>query len=308
MLFTWFRSIVCGSACLCAIVVRVQAASIALPNSSFESPATIFVDTRIDAWQKTAKPDWYDETGGFLWDQLSGVFANTVMSDPRHIDNMNGTQALYLFAVPQVGIFQDYDSTDWAHTTATHDFNARFEVGKSYQLIAGVIGGGGGMSNGATLLLALYYRLDPTNTVIVAATNIMHTSSNFPSTTHFLDCHADLPPVQPGDPWAGKNIGIQLYSTVNPLLSGGYWDVDNIRLISTRAPALSIARAGVSNVVLSLASEPGLSFDILATTNLTLPSSTWTAITTLTNTSGSVAFTNSIDSGPREFFRARQLP
>src|SRR5215216_3940520 len=96
---------------LCAILTG-SAGTIYVPNGSFESPDTPFADPRIDAWQDNPKPDWYDESGGFTWDQLTGTFENTDPTDVSHIDNVAGSQAMYMFAVPQVGIFQDYNSVD----------------------------------------------------------------------------------------------------------------------------------------------------------------------------------------------------
>ena len=42
---------------------RIVGDTMVVPNASFESPLTPFVDTRIDSWQKTPKPFWYDESG-----------------------------------------------------------------------------------------------------------------------------------------------------------------------------------------------------------------------------------------------------
>src|SRR2546423_15691175 len=91
-------------------LATVRAASIVVPNGSFESPSTTFVDTHIDSWQEAPKPDWYAEGGGFTWDQLTGVFMNTSVTSADHIDNCDGNQALWMFAVPEVGVFQDYNS------------------------------------------------------------------------------------------------------------------------------------------------------------------------------------------------------
>src|SRR6184192_3573554 len=71
----------------------LRAETITVPNGSFESPATVYVDPHIDSWQKAAKPDGYDESGPFLWDQLTGVFKNTPTNSADHIDNCDGNQA-----------------------------------------------------------------------------------------------------------------------------------------------------------------------------------------------------------------------
>src|SRR5262245_39645715 len=110
------RRLRAGFAALALASTSVQpaaAGAINIPNNSFESPATSFVSININAWQKSPKPDWYQESGGFLWTQLTGIFKNTPATSADHIDNCDGNQALWLFAVPEVGLFQDYDSTDW---------------------------------------------------------------------------------------------------------------------------------------------------------------------------------------------------
>jgi hypothetical protein len=91
---------------------RLLAGTIHIPNHSFELPTTSFVSINIDSWQKTPKPDWYVEDGGFLWTQLTGAFKNNAPPSPDHIVNCDGNQAIWLFAVPEVGLFQDYDSMD----------------------------------------------------------------------------------------------------------------------------------------------------------------------------------------------------
>jgi hypothetical protein len=284
-----------------------QSTSIPIPNGSFESPVTTNAGPQIDAWQKSPKPAWYDDSSGFPWDQLVGAFMNTPPTSSDHIDNCDGNQAAFLFALPQVAIFQDYDSTAGTNTTPSHAFNAKFEIGKSYTLTAGVIGGGGGMTNGATLQISLYYR-DNTNMVTVAATTITNTPAIFPNNTHFIDFVAHALAVKTNDPWAGQHIGVQLLSTIDPAAAGGYWDVDNVRLSATSSAVSLSASLTNGQFQLILQSEPASRFEILAATNLTVPLTNWTSLATLTNVTGKIPFT---DIGPnlaQRFYQARQLP
>src|SRR5580765_1095809 len=108
-----------GVAALAASTSPLRAGSITVPNGSFESPATSFVSINIDSWQKNPKPDWYVESGGFLWSQLTGIFKNTSAGSSDHLDNCDGNQALWLFAVPEVALFQDYNSIDWSNSVPT---------------------------------------------------------------------------------------------------------------------------------------------------------------------------------------------
>ncbi|MEO7297314.1 MAG: hypothetical protein ABI042_01910, partial [Verrucomicrobiota bacterium] len=265
------RILVTVLSALAAATISARAETITVPNASFESPPTLLADPRVDSWQETPKPAWYDETGGFTWDQLVGVFLNSSPTKSDYIDNISGSQALYIFAVPQTGLFQDYDTIDWAHIIPTHEFNATFEAGKSYKLTAGFIGGGMGMSNGVTVEMSLYYRDALSNKVTVAATNIMHTNTFFTNTTHFIDIQLALPLVTTSNAWVGKKIGIQFLSTVDPALAGGYWDIDNVRLTAIREPVLSNPVFTNGQFRTTLQSEPGLRFEMLRTTNIAQP-------------------------------------
>jgi len=289
----------------------LRAGTIPVPNASFESPLlTTSVDTRIDSWQETPKPIWYDESGGFLWDQLTGVFTNLAPEYPSHIDNCDGAQAIWLFAVPEVGLFQDYDSTDWAHPTPTHGFNAKFEPGKSYELTVGVVRGEAAMAEGVTLEISLYYRDGASNQVAVASTVVTNTPTAFTNTTHLVDFQVRVPTVEADDPWAGKDIGVRLLSTValDPTLWGGYWDLDNVRLTSLREPILQGATLTSGYFGFTLESEPGLRFEILASTDLALPLARWASLGTVTNVTGNIPFTDPAAASLQQFYRARELP
>ena len=217
---------------------------IIVPNYSFESPAvpeiSPYAFPDMAAWEKSAQPDWYDPSANddTPWADLMGTFYN-VPFPGEFIDNCDGVQGAFLFALPGVAIFQDYDSIDDASTNASHAFNAAYTVGKAYTLTVGLIGGGGDMQPGATLQLGLYYRDASSNLVIVAATTITNSTTLFPTNTHLVDFQVQIPDTKATDPWAGKNIGIQLLSTAGFDNAGGYWDVDNVRLTEVVAPQLS---------------------------------------------------------------------
>ena len=292
--------LVLGLVLLLAVSGAAQAAAITVPNGSFESPPTDLATPFVDSWQQTPQPDLNNQATF-----QTGVFSNV----PPPIDNCDGGQAAFLFAYPGVSLAQDYDSTDYMNPTPPHTFNATFEPGKAYTVTVGVIGGGGGMKEGASLELSLYYRDALTNIMKVAATNITHSLSLFPSTFHFLDFQAQLPTVKAGDPWAGQHIGVQLLSSVTDTnLMGGYWDIDNVRLSSTAPPVLLAPGYTNGQFTFTLQSEPGLQFDVLAQTNLAAPVSTWTSLGTLTNVSGTSVFSDPTANSTRRFYTVRQLP
>ena len=282
------------------------AATINVPNHSFESPATSFVSILIDSWEKTPKPESYDESGGFLWTQLTGAFTNDLRNASAYISNCDGNQAIWLFAVPEVGLFQDHNSMDLDDPSPSHAFDAKFEVGKSYHLSVGVIGTGGGMQQGATLELSLYYGDGPTNRVTVAATTVTNLSSVFSNNTQFVDCTVNVPTVRSNDAWAGQNIGIMLLSTVSTNLQGGYWDLDNIRLLE--GPVLLDPVRTDEQFQCTLLGEVGAEFEMLTTTNAALPVSSWLSLVTLTNTTGTIPFVDTNANFDQRFYQARQLP
>jgi hypothetical protein len=302
------KAVVVGLTVLALWAGALQAGNIYVPNGSFELPATVFADPRNDLWEEAPKPVWYDELANGPWGQLTGVFLNSATNSPDYIDNMDGKQAAFFFALPGVALFQDYLSTYGTNASPAHDFNARFEVGKSYQLTVGVIGGGGGMSNGVTLALSLYYRDGASNRVTVAATTVTNQPANFSNTTHFIDFQVQLPAVKAGDAWAGQHIGVQLLSTVGFDLASGYWDLDNVRLTSVRAPVLLAPARTENQFSFILQSEPGVGFEILTTTNLALPSANWTSLGTLTNITGTAPFVDTTSNSNQRSYQARQLP
>jgi len=199
----------------------VHAAPVTLANPSFELPSTGFVDTRVDGWNKTPAPVWFDPatTGGVTWDQISGVFSNPPVGQPTRKTNIDGSQALYLFALPTAGLTQDLAAT--------------YEAGVSYELTVGVAGGGGGMPEGTTLVLGFYY-LDGVNPVSLGATVVSHSAAAFPTTTTFVDYSAVLPAALGGEAWVGKSIGVQIISA--NATGVGYWDLDHVRLEATVVP------------------------------------------------------------------------
>jgi hypothetical protein len=279
---------------------------IPVPNGSFESPATTFVSININSWEKSPKPDWYVESGGFLWSQLTGLFKNTPRTAADHVDNLHGNQALWLFAVPEVAMFQDFYSMDWNDSVPTHEFDVRFQVGRSYHLTVGVIGGNGGMVEGATLDLRMFYRDPGGHRVTVARTTITNSPVVFSNTTHLLDFEVHVPRVRADDAWAGQNLGIEFCSTVSTNLQGGYWDLDNVRLFA--GPALLDPAWADGQFQFTLRSEPGLRFGILTTTNAALPDSGWNQIGTFTNVTGTGRFTDPASGVNQRFYRAQELP
>jgi hypothetical protein len=203
-------------------LIELPKIPVTVKNASFELPETDFVDVVVDSWQMPPVPLWYDESSGYLWIQLTGVFLNLDPSDPDYIDNCDGNQAVWLFAVPEVELFQDLADT--------------YEIGRVYQLTVGIIGGGGNMKDDVPIEIRLYYRDDENNKVTVGATSYTY-DLDIGRIKHFEDVRLDIPPVEDDDLWAGRNIGVQLISALTLAdldpdtgRAGGFWDLDNVRL------------------------------------------------------------------------------
>ncbi len=217
----------------------LEAGAIYVPNASFESPnvpdASPYATATITDWQKASVPDWWLASGydADSWYNSVGVFRDVPFA---HIDNIDGKQAAFFFATPGVELFQDLD--------------ARFEIGQSYHLTAGFIGGGYGMKLGVPIEMRLYYRDDAGGRVTVGSTTVTNTNTSG-SLFHLVDYQLDTSVVAGSDPWAGRYIGVQLISTVDFDNAGGFWDVDNVRLTSVPEP-VSAFLLTLGGVVLGL--------------------------------------------------------
>jgi hypothetical protein len=299
-------AIAIGVAALVVWAGRLQAGMIYVPNGSFELPATTYASPDNDFWQESPTPFFWDEMRYGPWIFLAGVFHNDTNGSPVHIYNIDGQQGAYLFAQPTVALFQDYDSIYGTNTIPLHDFDAKYEVGRSYHLTVGVIGNGGGMSNGVTMELSLYYK-DGTNMVTVGATTVVNSDVVFGGRTNFIDYSVHIPAVKATDAWANKHIGIRFMSTefVYPY---GYWDLDNVRLADIQEPAFEALTRTNNQIQFTLRSEPGVKFEILATTNISQPRSNWVSLGSLTNLTGSTRFTDAAPGFNQRFYQAHQLP
>jgi PEP-CTERM motif len=240
-----------------AVCSSLHAASITVPNYSFESQTAPtsppYVNTFVDSWQKAPEPAYYGPAigipFGIPWVGTAGVFYDT-----NPYQNHVGVQCGYILGFPQVTLFQDYNSSP------THDFNATFEAGNSYNLTIGVFGKPT-LAQGSTLQVSLYYVDAGNNHVPVGSTTITYSSAAFPtgSPLNLVDFQVNVPTVQASDAWSGQNIGIQLLSTTPlELATGGNWDFDNVRLTVVPEPAsLGLLAVGLGGFMVARRSRRG---------------------------------------------------
>lgn len=228
MLSTLF--VLCSSSWLSGQVALV-------PNGSFESPKPpqgFPAWPQIDVWQKTPQPDGVPLPPGITWDQLAGVFPNTAIGNPDHIDNMDGSQAAYLFAIPGVGIYQELSTS--------------YEAGKGYGLSLGALGAGG-IAEGSALQIGLFYRDDANSLKPVAVTSAIYNSAVFVNVTHLVEFQALSARVDASDPWAGRAIQVGIFSVQGT--GTGYWDLDAVRLHVIPEPGiLGLLALGLTGLAL----------------------------------------------------------
>jgi hypothetical protein len=278
----------------------VRAQSIYVPNADFGLPVVTDYDTDVAtnmiSWE--ASPE---ENMGEI-----GVFSN-LPEDGEYILNCDGPQAAYMFDDPTIALFQDYDAVD-STGTPSHTFTATYQIGQSYQLQAGFIGSVDfyGLLPGSIIQMSLYYRDDTGDMQTVASTDVVFDPNVFTSDTNFVQFELSIPAVESSDPWAGRHIGIEFQPQFTSAEQEGFWDIGNVQLWAT--PSLINPSWSNSQFGATLLSDPGLVFQILATTNLSVPVSSWTSVVTLTNVSGTTPFIDPSPSYSARFYQAQQLP
>ena len=210
--------------------------SIPIPNYSFESPTVAdvspYASANIDVWQKSPPPAYWTQLGytSDQWYNSAGEFYNV---PSPYIDNADGNQVGFMFSNPGLELSQQLSNT--------------FQVGSPYQLTVGIEGGGYGMSPGYPMQIGLYY-LNGGNQVMVGTTTVLNTNTG--PITHLTDYSVTIPAVAASDPWAGQSFGIALIQT-GGTGTGGYWDIDNVRLATVPEPSsMALLAAGLSMLVL----------------------------------------------------------
>jgi hypothetical protein len=204
------------------VATPVFSASISIENASFEAPV-------VDPNGFGAVPlvdGWTEVDIDTLFSTNTGVFANTDADSPDHIVNADGKQLAFLGS--QQGNALEQDLAD------------AYKVGCEYRLTVGVSVSGRFPPSAAepvdTLELVLYYR-DANDVVDIAHQTIEAMGQSY---TQLQDFSLELPKVHADDAWAGKNIGIALRAAGQP---GGFWDLDNVRLIESAPVSIPIENA-----------------------------------------------------------------
>ncbi|MHC4205173.1 MAG: hypothetical protein ACYSTT_11030 [Planctomycetota bacterium] len=200
----------------------VRSASIPIENASFEAPV-------VDPNGFGAVPfvnGWTEVDIDTLFSTNTGVFANTDANSSDHIVNADGSQLAFLGSQQGNALEQDLAET--------------YKAGCNYRLTVAV-GVSGRFPPAAdepvdTLELVLYYR-DANDVMDIAYQTVEAMGL---SSIELQDFSLELVTVQAGDAWAGKAIGVALRAAGQP---GGFWDLDNVRLIESAPVSIPIENA-----------------------------------------------------------------
>jgi hypothetical protein len=215
----------------------VESASIVIENASFESPA---IDLSANPFGAVPDAnDWIETDLDPLASSNTGVFVNTEPNSFDHVINADGRQLAFLGSQVGNGFEQDLAAT--------------YKAGCDYRLTVGV-----GVSSrfppraetpADTLSLVLYY-LDGNTPVGVASVSVEAAGI---SSTQLKDFSLYLPAVDSNDAWAGKGIGVAIRAAGQP---GGFWDLDNVRLVESLPLSIEIANASFESPAIDLGSNP----------------------------------------------------
>lgn len=212
--------------------------SIPIENASFEAPA-------IDPKAFPALPfaDGWLEIDLDKGSQNTGVFANTAAGSPDSLVNADGKQLAFLGSQQGNALEQD--------------LAAIYQVGCEYRLTVGVSVSlrfpPASIKPADTIDLVLYY-LDANEPVDITRLTI---GAEGQSSTRLQDYTVVLATVRPSDAWAGKPIGVAIRAMG---AAGGFWDLDNVRLVESMPTAVAVANASFEAPVVDPNAFPALPF------------------------------------------------
>ena len=197
--------------------------SIQIKNASFELPV-------VDPGGFGAVPlveGWTEIDLDTVASSNTGVFANTAADSPDHVANADGLQLAFLGSQRGNALEQDLAAT--------------YKAGCEYRLTVGV-----GVSMRFppvdSLELVLYYR-NGAESVDIARQTVGAAGL---AATLLQDFSVYLPKVEADDAWAGKTIGVAIRAAGQ---AGGFWDLDNVRLVESLPVSIPIENASFESPV-----------------------------------------------------------
>jgi hypothetical protein len=217
-----------------ALASTVQAASITVPNFSFESPdahTPFGVSTKIDNWTTYGETSF--DTGGGPSSTGTGIFPNVNPDNSINFDNADQNQVAYAFS--KSSIPANRDGLEQI-LTATFAANQVYTL----RLAVGLAGANPGANDPFTFNLFYYDPANPTARPTVATNTIFNDGISPLSKTHLNDFAATSALLLPGNPAVGKQIGIEIFTALGSdvnATAGKQYDFDNVRVDATPEPA-----------------------------------------------------------------------
>lgn len=188
--------------------VTAHADFLPVVNGSFELPETVFATPSVQGWVTDGPiidPDFHVNL-------YTGVFLNTAMGAPDHIDNAVGDQLAFI-------------GTQTGNEIVQLIPDSAFEAGR-YVLRAGIARSYGSPPSQTDLLrIALFYQEDPNQRVIVASMDIVNDPNTGLSPNSVTYFSAQTEVLGPEHPAIGKAVGV-LLTTVGQL--GGFFDAEDV--------------------------------------------------------------------------------
>jgi hypothetical protein len=222
-------------AALLAAGGAAQAASITVPNNSFELPdahTPFGVSTAITNW--TTYGDAPFDTGGGPNSSGTGIFPNVNPDNSVNFTNADGAQVAYIFT--KSSIPTNRDGLEQILPTT-------YQAGQAYtlQIAVGLAGGAPGATEPFTFAL---FTFDPANPGasgspgarnILASRTIFNDATTPLSQTVLTNLALTTPILAANDPAVGKQIGIEIFTALGSdvtVTAGRQYDFDNVRLSS----------------------------------------------------------------------------
>lgn len=190
------------------IVVPAKADSIPVANHSFEIPE---VNPLVNPYGAIPLTALWTELDIDQASQSTGVFRNTPADSNDHIINADGSQLAFL------GSYQGNSISQF--------LASKYKVGKSYQLTVSVCLSDSAPPVGQNPLTLAFLYWGVFEPITIATVQIPSTGL---TSTFLEDFTLSIPPIEAEDPWINNNIGISIAASGN---EGGFWDLDNIRIM-----------------------------------------------------------------------------
>jgi len=200
----------------------VRSALVPIENASFEAPMVdpngFPVVPYVDGWTEV-DVDALSSTN-------TGVFINTAEGRPDHIVNADGSQLAFLGS--QLGNALEQDLADTYKEGC--DYRLTVAVGVSSLFPPSTVEPVDGLE------VVLFYR-DGDDVVDIVGRTVEAVDMIL---TELRDVSLYLPAVQAGDAWAGMGIGVAIRARG---MAGGFWVLDNVRLIESLPISIPIENA-----------------------------------------------------------------